>query len=466
MGDHKNNKIVKYRKHSFFNIGTVMFGILFIYMIICFIMYLTTKHVTAYEVTSGPLAGNFRYTAIALKTETVLKAEQSGSVLYFAREGRKVGSGNSVCAIDPSGKLAQVAKSSTKELSNDADPDMLSRIRSDMSAFAADYNATSYQAVYNFKADIESSILELTSEKELSSLDADSAGSMVDLCNAPHEGIVIYSTDGYENLEAEEIKSSDFDQKSYTKKNLRLNKNVSVGADIYKLLTDENWSLVFPINEGALNDLSEYDNGTIRLRFLKDNTTISGNFSILHNKDGYYGKIDMRTSLIRYASDRFLEIELVTNRNNGLKIPKSAIATKVFFKIPKDFAIYKEETPKEISIICQEKKKNGGTSAKYMTATVYRKEEDYFLIDTSKISPGTVLLKEDSTKQYIVNETETLNGVYNINKGYAVFRDIGEPLDENEEYCIVDSEAIFGLSQYDHIALDATTVNDQDIIYK
>ena len=48
---------------GFFNIGTIMFGVLFVYMIICLVMYLTTEHVTPYEVTAGPLAGNYRYTA-------------------------------------------------------------------------------------------------------------------------------------------------------------------------------------------------------------------------------------------------------------------------------------------------------------------------------------------------------------------------------------------------------------------
>ncbi len=47
-----------------------------------------------------------------------------------------------------------------------------------------------------------------------------------------------------------------------------------------------------------------------------------------------YGKIDFNKGLIRYASDRFLEIELVTNTVYGLKIPLSSIVTKEFYVIP------------------------------------------------------------------------------------------------------------------------------------
>ena len=75
-----------------------------------------------------------------------------------------------------------------------------------------------------------------------------------------------------------------------------------------------------------------------------------------------------------------------------------------------------------------------------------------------------MILMEKSSKQYLISDSETLEGVYNINKGYAVFREI-TVVDENEEYCIVEEGTTFGLSQYDHIALDASTVEDQDIIF-
>lgn len=57
MANSRKNKIIPYRRYRFFNIGTIMFGVLFVYMIICLVMYLTTEHVTPYEVTAGPLAG-------------------------------------------------------------------------------------------------------------------------------------------------------------------------------------------------------------------------------------------------------------------------------------------------------------------------------------------------------------------------------------------------------------------------
>ena len=47
----------------------------------------------------------------------------------------------------------------------------------------------------------------------------------------------------------------------------------------------------------------------------------------------------------------------------------------------------------------------------------------------------------------------TFRAFYNINQGYAVFRQI-EILDQNEEYCIVDQGTSYGLRAFDYIARD------------
>ena len=41
-----------------FNITTIMFGVLLLYMIITVILYATSGHVTSYQVTVGPLTKN------------------------------------------------------------------------------------------------------------------------------------------------------------------------------------------------------------------------------------------------------------------------------------------------------------------------------------------------------------------------------------------------------------------------
>ena len=38
-------------------------------------------------------------------------------------------------------------------------------------------------------------------------------------------------------------------------------------------------------------------------------------------------------------------------------------------------------------------------------------------------------------------------------------------IDQNEEYCIVDSGTTFGISQYDYIVRNGNSVKEEDILY-
>ena len=55
-------------------------------------------------------------------------------------------------------------------------------------------------------------------------------------------------------------------------------------------------------------------------------------------------------------------------------------------------------------------------------------------------------------------------GVYNINKGFAVFRQV-KILCESDEYYIVESGNEYGLSNYDHIALVGKNVREDDVVF-
>lgn len=484
----RNKKVTKLKRFPLFNIGTVMFGIVFLYMVICIIMYLTSSHTTPYEVTAGPLSGNYRFSALALKSEKVITAEQAGTVNYYAREGGKVGAGNNVYSI---GGLPQTTAAPTVEKSNsnttetgntvttenvqaaseetdalDLDSKSLSKIRNNIATYSNGFNEMSFQNIYNFKADTQSTILELANEKALSEMestgDVTSSSVLGNLYQAPQEGIVVYAVDQDENLTINDIKTSNFDQKNYHKENLRLKQSVKVGEPVYKLITSEDWSLVIPIDKKLATELANKE--TVRFRFLKDGSTFNAGFSIVQNGTEAFGKLDISNSVIRYAGDRFIEIELIMERETGLKIPKSSIAEKEFYKVPKEFVTVNEDNPNEVSILREAKDDKDNVITKYVTATVYDSTDDEYYIGTSLFKVGDSILKKDSSKKFQIAEMGNLQGVYNINKGYAVFREI-KIIDENEEYCIVETGSSYGLSQYDRIALKAETVNEEDIVY-
>ena len=59
----------------------------------------------------------------------------------------------------------------------------------------------------------------------------------------------------------------------------------------------------------------------------------------------------------------------------------------------------------------------------------------------------------------------SLVGVYNINKGYAVFKQINI-IYENEEYAIIETKTSYGIALYDHIALDASEIKEHELTSK
>ena len=77
---------------------------------------------------------------------------------------------------------------------------------------------------------------------------------------------------------------------------------------------------------------------------------------------------------------------------------------------------------------------------------------------------GDVINKPDSGETMTLEATASLQGVYNINKGYAVFRKV-EILFQNEEYTIVNTGTSYGLSLYDYIALDASAIKENQIVH-
>ena len=55
-------------------------------------------------------------------------------------------------------------------------------------------------------------------------------------------------------------------------------------------------------------------------------------------------------------------------------------------------------------------------------------------------------------------------GVYNINNGYCTFREVNI-IGETSEYYIVESGTTYGLLVYDHIVLDSSLVDEDQIVY-
>ena len=108
---------------------------------------------------------------------------------------------------------------------------------------------------------------------------------------------------------------------------------------------------------------------------------------------------------------------------------------------------------------------DGTLSSEMVEVDVYNfdSESKEYYLDSSMLEAGDLLYKLDSQDIFTVSKRATLTGVYNINKGYADFKQISI-LYENDEYAIVRPNTKYGLSVYDYIVLNADTVRDDQFI--
>lgn len=232
-----------------------------------------------------------------------------------------------------------------------------------------------------------------------------------------------------------------------------------MGDPVYKLIKNDQWSVAIPLDKATADELRDSEN--VKIRFSKDQEVTTARFSIHSLKDQDFGILTFNGSMIRYAEERYLDLELILEDESGLKIPKSSVSTKTFYTIQEDYLTQGGDS-KETGVLVE----IGESHPKFHKVTVYDRDEESGMVylNMDAFDEETILVKPDSSDTCVMNKTKRIKGVYNINKGYAVFKQI-HILCESDDYYIVESGSDYGLSNYDHIALDGDSVKENDVVF-
>lgn len=466
MAKRRNRQIVEISRKSGKTMNRMefaIFGAMIVYLIVIIIMYFNSEQIRGYEIQMGSLSISKNYTGIALRNEEIIQSPYTGYINYYVREGERVSTRDTIYSIDESGKLASLLNSGELGESTYSDEE-LSEFRSEIIQYDRGFDQKDFQSVYDFKYDIEGAVIKLVNinmYETLESVNQSSLGGMVNLCAAGKTGYVVYSIDGYEDLMPENITAESFDQINYEKTRINNNDLVEANAPVGKLITDENWSLVIQVDEQRATELEEAE--YVKVKFVKTQESSWAAVTILRKDDGIYAVLTFSNSCITFCADRFVEIELIINDEKGLKIPNSAIAEKEFFIIPAEYMSKGGENG-NYGVSKEVYDENGNPFYEFVETTVYSSNEDEFYVDDTNLSVGNYICKPDSTEKMAISKSGTLIGVYNMNKGYADFKQI-TILYQNDEYAIVSSNTQYGLTVYDRIVLDASSVNNDDFIY-
>lgn len=462
----KKSNIRKFRKRKSINVGHIVFLIIFLYIIISVYLYFTKEHLTIYEVRRGSIAKDTIFNGLILREEEVYNTSMAGYVYYYYKDGDRVSKNSVVYSIDENQSNTTLVD--TELDSSTLDKDEIFKIKKEITSFQQNYENSNYLALYDFKYDLNNVSLDIMNEQKQSFLreqENASEKTYFQIVNSESSGIITYYIDELENLLEENIRYEHFDLENYKKTPLRKNEIYEANAPVYKIVTDNTWNIIIPLKQEQYDYFTSKNNETdyeVTIRFRNEGIECTGKLSCYINGQEYFGKITLDNYMERFANQRFVEIELQVDENTGLKIPNSAIVDKEFYKIPHEFFTLGGDTD-SLGVILEGVDENDELTMTFVPTDIFYEDDNYGYVNTLIFEPNSRILSE-TNKDLRLSEKDTLKGVYNVNKGFAVFRRI-EIIEEGQEYTIVKDGTSYSISAYDQIALIGDTAIEQQIIY-
>lgn len=447
--DSKENNKKKAKKHPYiFRVFFAIFGIILIYIIFSFSRIFNRDYIKYYEVTSGEIVNVDRHTGVIYKDEKVESAKTSGYVNFFVANAERVNKGAFIYTITDD-------ESVFDNVSLDNDDKRI--IKQNIKRYVNSISNLYFYNIYTAKNGIDNQINELSIIKQLEKVDFDKEITAKEKGYAKHAGLVSFVIDGYEDK-----KYNSYDADTY--KNLKLDsihekkREITSGDKIYKIVTDPTFYIAFD----SSYDYDNYKNKNVYVKFVYENIKARAKVSSFIGADG---KKHFLLSVSEYPESfidkRTTDFEIENKKVSGLKIPIKSIISKNCYIIPKNMLEKDFETDENVFF------KLGLNGEKIrVTCNVSKEDDDYYYISIddslSGLKYGDVLVNRYNDV-YSLSEVRKLDGVYNLNKGYAIFKNV-DIIDKTNEYAIVKSRSVNGIMLYDHIALDASSVEEGDFI--
>lgn len=470
-GNNYNSKQISRRKKRRrrigfnLNIGTIVFFVLFLYITVNCITYIFREKISIYEVVKGESEDIpcIETTGIALRPETVTNSNSTGYVNYYVKNGSKVAVGENLYTIDESGTFSQLLKDATVNDTVLSDTNV-SEIKTDIKKFVSEFDSVSFGSSYEFKYALDAKLLECLNLNALDTINqtlTENGGSALTLNKSALAGVIELYTDGYEAVTPETVTKDMFDVSKYSKKTISREKPTESGSPIFKTITDENWKIVIPLTDEQFNDYSETSSVTVF--FPTENLQASAGFSEISSADGKYGVLDFKRYMIRFAEKRLIDIHILGDSKEGLKVPKTAVTEKDFYTIPVEYLTSGGDSKSE-GFNIEKIDKNGNSQVVFTPVNIIKKDDKVCYIDDSAIKENTIVCQPSASNKYQVGSMSKVKGVYNVNTGLTAFRNV-EILSEKNGYYIVESGSKYGLLVYDQIVLNAKMVKDKQVIF-
>ncbi len=232
---------------------------------------------------------------------------------------------------------------------------------------------------------------------------------------------------------------------------------------MYKLVTSENWYLVAPVSEKEAKALK--DKETVQINIHNSSKNISCSFRLTTEDDQNFIILALNQQMVNYINERYIDIVILMDQNNGLKIPNTSITEKTVYKIPVGYLSKGSDSAETQFLNVKKLDDKGEVTIKQEQAAIYKSDEKFCYVDPNDFSAEDVLVNTDSEETLALSQVDTskLQGVFCVNQGVADFRYI-DILYQDDEYTIVKTDVDYSIAWYDRIVLNQSMVEENQII--
>lgn len=458
----KPKKAVKFKKRRKINIGTIIFFFIALYLTGFAIYYSGKERISIYEVTEENLARDMEVTGVIVRDETLFCTPEAGYINYYLRAGSRVRKNAAVYSIDANRAVYDMIGGTGDITLTEKDIAEVKRI---VSSFQAGYDGTNFADVYELKETLVLKTGEISDNNLLDRMQdmIDTAGisNGFRFVQAEKSGLISYTSDSLDGLTVEGVNASTFLTENFTSASLRSTKQYMAGEPAYKLVCSDTWQIVCPVTPDQYVALKERTS----LRFMaQDGLLFSAPVEFTPRGSDYYMVVTMNRYEANYLEERFLTLDILVSEDKGLKIPKTAVTVKDFYLIPPQYFTAGGDSNDTGLYSVSYSAKTGEPEYVFLPAEIYYQDGEYAYVAKDEFPAATTIYCPETKETMPLALTSQLEGVYQVNRGYAVFRRI-ERVEENGDYVIVAKGTSRGVSAYDHIALNAEHVVDESIIY-
>lgn len=456
-------KIIRVRQRKDVNIGIVIFLVILIYVLFHVYTFFTKSEIPLYEVQPGELYVTSRCDGMILREEELVYTDVAGYLNYYYGEGSRVAKNCTIYSIDSNRDMYNLLSGNTTEIKLSGDDlEDLKKILQENLIFSS--NKTS---IAEKKSAVTSGYQRLIDRMLLEELNqiVTSTGviSNFHVVSTEKSGIISYMMDEYTDYTIQDVTAACFENKN-SAVSLYSADLIAAYSPVYKMITGDSWSIIVLLNEKLYGQLLGQTTATF---YLDNELKVTAPINCYRKDDSYLAEITLDKYVSNFTSQRFINVTFEVEHSEGLKIPETAITFKDYYRIPEDYLVSGgNEDAKTKGLLVEEfDAETGTTKHTFYEVDIFYSNDGFVYIDCLDFAKETYISKPDlSSRVMLYTFVNKLEGAYNINKGYAVFKRIERIKTEND-YAIVKKNSISGLSAYDHIALDASTVIEDAVIY-